>query len=136
MKPLLVLRKTKPLWFNRKLFFDSCKSLLVLLVRKPFDWEIFYKSFICFLENPRQLQWLKIVRVKNNLIIYIIFGISTPWIEFNRSNHWKCSIKKDVFKNFVNFTGKHQSRSLFLIELRAWRRICECSLFSECMTSE
>ena len=41
MKPLLVLRETKPLWFYRKLFFDSCKSLLVLLVRKPFDWESF-----------------------------------------------------------------------------------------------
>ena len=27
--------------------------------------------------------------------------------------------KKDVFKNYVKFTRKHQSRSLFVIELRA-----------------
>ena len=41
MKPLLVLRKTKPLWFYGKLFFDFCKSRLVLLVRKPLDWQSF-----------------------------------------------------------------------------------------------
>ena len=36
-----------------------------------------------------------------------------------RSSHWSCSIKKDVLKNFTNFTGKHLRWSLFLIKLLA-----------------
>ena len=38
-----------------------------------------------------------------------------------RSNHQRCSVKKAVFKNFANFTGKHPSWSLFLIKCE----ICE-----------
>ena len=30
-----------------------------------------------------------------------------------RSSHWRCSIKKAIFKHFVIFTGKHLCRSLF-----------------------
>ena len=76
MKPLLVFPKTKPLWFYTKLFFDFCKSFLLLWVRKSFDWESSYKSFISFLENlERQFQWLKIVRMKNKYLLfqYLIF---------------------------------------------------------------
>ena len=32
----------------------------------------------------------------------------------SRSSHQKCSIKKDVLKNFANFTRKHLCQSLFL----------------------
>ena len=28
------------------------------------------------------------------------------------SSHWRCSMKRDVFKNFTKFIGKHLSRSL------------------------
>ena len=36
-----------------------------------------------------------------------------------RSSHWRCSVKKGVPKNFVNFTGNHLCWSLFLIKLQA-----------------
>ena len=32
----------------------------------------------------------------------------------------RCSVKKGVLKDFVNFMGKHQCWSLFLITLQAW----------------
>ena len=35
----------------------------------------------------------------------------------SRNNHWRCSVKKAVLKNFSNFTGKHLFWSLFLIKL-------------------
>ena len=30
-----------------------------------------------------------------------------------RSSHWRCSVKKDVLKNFAKFTEKHLCQSLF-----------------------
>ena len=38
-----------------------------------------------------------------------------------RSSHQRCSIKKDVLKNFVIFTEKHLCWSPFLIKLQDWR---------------
>ena len=26
-----------------------------------------------------------------------------------RSSHWKCSVRKDVLRNFAKFTGKHSN---------------------------
>ena len=37
-------------------------------------------------------------------------------------NHWRCSIKRAVFKNFAIFTGKHLCQSLSLIKLLALRQ--------------
>ena len=31
-----------------------------------------------------------------------------------RSSHWRCSLRKDVLRNFAKFTGKHLCQSLFL----------------------
>ena len=31
----------------------------------------------------------------------------------SRSSHWKCSVKKGIFKNFEKFTGKKLCQSLF-----------------------
>ena len=45
------------------------------------------------------------VRVCNLIIVQLYI--------FIRSNHWGCSVKKDVLKNFANFTGKHLCQSLF-----------------------
>ena len=38
-----------------------------------------------------------------------------------RRSHWNFSVKKGVFRNFTNFTGKHLCWSLFLIELQTFR---------------
>ena len=50
-----------------------------------------------------------------------------------RSIHWRCSVKKNVLRNFAKFTGKHLCQSLFfnnfaglrpvtLLEKRLWHR--------------
>ena len=50
-----------------------------------------------------------------------------------RSSHRRCSVKKDVFRNFTKFTGKHLRQSLFfnkvaglspttLLKKRLWHR--------------
>ena len=38
-----------------------------------------------------------------------------------KSSYRRCSVKKGVFKNFANFTGKHLCWSLFLITLQVFR---------------
>ena len=56
------------------------------------------------------------------LVLYTLFQMHCPKIILSlRSSHWRCSIEKDVFKNFANFTGKHLCWSLFLIKLHAFR---------------
>ena len=37
----------------------------------------------------------------------------------NRNSHRRCSVKKDVLKNFEKFTGKHLRQSLILVTLQA-----------------
>ena len=110
MKPLSALSKTKFPWSYRKLFFDFCKSLLVLLVRKPFNWESFLqilyysqKTFDSFNDSKNK---------GKNLVITLIFDISPPSFKLNRSIHWRCSIQKGVFINFVNFPGIRLSQSV------------------------
>ena len=40
---------------------------------------------------------------------------------FSNSSHRRCAVKKDVLKNFTNFTGKHLCWRLSLIKLLAGR---------------
>ena len=51
-----------------------------------------------------------------NICLRIIVNV---WYRLFRSSHGRCSVKKDVFKNFVNLIGKHLCWSLFLIKLQA-----------------
>ena len=37
-----------------------------------------------------------------------------------RSTHWRCSVRKDVLRNFAKFTGKHQCQSLFFNKAAGW----------------
>ena len=55
----------------------------------------------------------------------------TPWpdqvhwsdnIWQNRRSHRRCSIKKDVIRNFAKFTGKHLKRPATLLKKRLWHR--------------
>ena len=43
-------------------------------------------------------------------------------------NHWRCFVKKAVYKSFSNFTGKHQSRGLLSIKLQTPRPFFEIKL--------
>ena len=38
-----------------------------------------------------------------------------------RSSHQKCSVKKDVLRNFAKFIGKHLCQSLFFIKVAGLR---------------
>ena len=38
-------------------------------------------------------------------------------LQWYRSSHRRCSVRKDVLKNFVNFTGKHLCWCLLLLKL-------------------
>ena len=56
-----------------------------------------------------------------------------PWMTRVRSSHRRCSVRKDVLRNFVKFAGKHLCQSLFfnkvaglspatLLKKRPWHR--------------
>ena len=51
-------------------------------------------------------------------LLYYFFHFES--IKF-RSSRWQMSIKKEVFKNFAIFTGKHLCWSLFVIKLPAYK---------------
>ena len=44
----------------------------------------------------------------------------------NRSSHWRCSIRKDVLRNFAKSTRKHLYQSLFLNKVAGLRLWCRC----------
>ena len=47
-------------------------------------------------------------------LVDFIGGKGLETLTKGRSSHQKCSMKKDVLKNFTKFTGKHLCQSLFL----------------------
>ena len=50
------------------------------------------------------------------------YNISLVWWEIIfRSNHWRCSVKKGVLKNFAKLTGKHLCLSLFFNKVASRR---------------
>ena len=42
-----------------------------------------------------------------------VLGMSNTWFCYYRSSHQRCSITKDVLRNFAKFTRKHLPQSLF-----------------------
>ena len=53
------------------------------------------------------------------------------WIHFCRSSHRRCSVRKDLLRNFAKFTGKHQCQKLYFNKVAGLRpeacAICEIS---------
>ena len=47
-----------------------------------------------------------------------------------RSSHRRCSVKKDVLRNFAKFTGKHQYQSLFFYKV-AGLHLCQGLSFNK-----
>ena len=65
----------------------------------------------------------------SHVFIFFVFCVSSN----NRSNHWRCSVKKGVLRNFAKFIGKHLCKSFFfnkvaglrpatLLKKRLWHR--------------
>ena len=72
---------------------------------------------------------LKILQTEKHLCRSLFFNKVAGWkLETVRSSQWRCSVKRGVFKNFANFTGKNLFWSLFLVAvLRACNFIEEDS---------
>ena len=106
MKPLLVFPKTKP-GFIRNFSSTSANRFYFCELENRLICRVSYKAFISFLENlERQFQWLKIVRTKKKNYYSNVWYFNTMnWIE--QKHLLEVLHKKDVFKNFVKFTGKH-----------------------------
>ena len=59
-----------------------------------------------------------------NLGNFAIFSVTrngaitvyTERLRINRSSHRRCSLRKDVLKNFAKFTRKHLCQGLFLMK--------------------
>ena len=59
------------------------------------------------------------------MYLYLLFHLLRLYMtscvyNIYRSSHRRCSLKKDVLKNFPNFAGKRVCWSFFLIKLQAW----------------
>ena len=54
-------------------------------------------------------------------LVDFIGGKGFETLTKGRSSHQKCSMKKDVLKNFTKFTGKHLCQSLFLNKVAGFR---------------
>ena len=65
---------------------------------------------------------------KNYLKPHFLFLTKTKDLSYVRSSHWRCLVRRDVLKNFQNFTEKHLCWSLFLIKFQFY-------LFSRIFTS-
>ena len=48
-----------------------------------------------------------------------------------RSSHQRCSVKKDVLRNFAKITGKHLCQSLFFNKVTGVREISKNTFFTE-----
>ena len=59
------------------------------------------------------------IQYKAYLGPYQTSKMKTSWRKYKSSHQW-CCIKKDVLKNFPNFTGNHLFWSLFLIKLQVF----------------
>ena len=49
-------------------------------------------------------------------------------MKHHRSNHWRCSIKKGIVKNFIKFTGKHPCQISFLLKKDTLAQLFSCEL--------
>ena len=57
-------------------------------------------------------------------------------VKYDRFKHseavvQRCSVKKGVLRNLINFTGKHLCQSLFLIKLQAFVKFLTTAFFTE-----
>ena len=76
----------------------------------------------------------KIYHLRRSWAMELIAAVGTKLEStFLRSSHRRCSVRKDVLKNFAKFTGKHLCQSLFfnrvaglrpatLLKKRLWHR--------------
>ena len=111
-------------------FKKTCiKKLLVLAkveVQRNFQilraaTSVLFKRISLLIKYLQNLTYFhKIVQfvhsMKTRVSLFVQVFIST-----HRSSHRRYSVKKDVFWNLANFTGKHLCWSLFLIKLQVFR---------------
>ena len=90
---------------SKGIFFNIC-----VLSRRIVYW-IHFQNIHALTYRKTSLHTLLLLAFK---IIESLQCILTSF----RSSHRRCSVKKGIFKNFANFTGKYQCWGLFLIKLQ------------------
>ena len=92
------------------------------------NWSIFAKSSILdvwesFLNAPLYFPQLTECEPTTLVSNYTQFLFCSNEKAPSRSSHRKCSVKKDVLKNFAKFTGKHLCLTpATLLKIRLWHR--------------
>ena len=82
-----------------------------------------------YVYHPPHLQWLHQGYQKYFLLLCFLIISKYKFKTRNRSSHQRCSVRKDVYRNFAEFTGKRlffnkvaQTRPVNLFKNRLWRR--------------
>ena len=92
----------------RHIILQSARKLKNSFMERVLQIKHFFpSSSISFLRSPIFLSLSFIFRFVN-----ILDTLSLQKITF-RSSHRRCSVRKDVLKNFAKLTGKHLCQSLF-----------------------
>ena len=119
----------------------SWKFCITTIIFKPFHFvkclsHLLKNNFICFNDSPLKVMKNDFYFILKALLVLKIFKFLSwlfghvekrlPQKNFERfliSSHWRCSVKKDIFKNLANFTRKHLSWSLILIRLQTSKHV-------------
>ena len=97
------------------------RKILYSMLSK-FVWDnIAKENYLCNIGPERATMILKENNLHNFVLVCLGQDCTKQWPAHCRNSHQRCSIKKDVLKNFAIFTGKHLCRSFFLTKLQAFR---------------
>ena len=123
-----------------KKFFDENLLLLLfqLLIFRKLRKSKCKKIYIC--RRPLKF-WLQNIRNYNLQQNRRFLQHTSRIIYLVRSSHQRCSVKKDVLRNFTKLTGKHMCQSLFfnkvsglraatLFKKRFWHRCFRLNLLN------
>ena len=100
------------MWKIRKLYFLNHRAVEI------------QKESLCSpkikTKMPTRTKNVEMKNIVTNLEIHLHYRPCEPsGFKIGRSSHWRCSMKKGIFKNFANLTGRHLWQSLFF-KFLAW----------------
>ena len=94
--------------FPSKIFFNDINhDYRAAILKKNSLWLLpFYMAVAtyCYYEKVHRT-------MRNAIVLHLLKSVEENVII--RSSHWKCSLRKGVFRNFVKSTGKHLCQSFF-----------------------
>ena len=121
----------KKIIFRRGLIFFSRVTKLFVLPRSMFSYIMLFGLPYLFSQYLFNYLFRDFIKGSFSFILcssFLFSSFSISISSFNirisslslyRSSHRRCSVRKDVLRNFPKFTGKHLCQSLFLIKFQA-----------------